>query len=154
MKHIISDSVGARPSKAQEDLAKARKLRETMKLLKRSSSRSQSPTTKEPQQWLHQVALSPLKPNEKIASQRYTMIIVQFGRYCYKKKWVNLRFWFNQQKHWISSCFWFRYWTDPFTNCIPHCDKWLSGKFEFSILLKASNIQILLETATISDAEN
>ncbi|XP_029186507.2 DNA replication factor Cdt1-like isoform X1 [Acropora millepora] len=69
VKHIISDSLGARPSKAQEDLAKARKLRETMKLLKRSSYRSQSPTTKEPQQRLHQVALSPLKPNEKTASK-------------------------------------------------------------------------------------
>ncbi|XP_068725235.1 DNA replication factor Cdt1-like [Montipora capricornis] len=69
VKNCKSDAGHGIASKAQEDLVKARDLIKTMKSLKKRSSRCQSSTMEEQQQRLHQVALSPLKQNDKTASQ-------------------------------------------------------------------------------------
>lgn len=65
-----ADAVGVNASKAQEDLAKARKLIKSMRSLEKSASKPSQSSTEDNRPRLHQVA-SPKKSTDKEGSQRY-----------------------------------------------------------------------------------
>ena len=64
-------TVGANTSKAQEDLAKARKLIKSMRSLEKSASKCSQSTTEDNAHRLHQVAASSSRNMDKEGSHRY-----------------------------------------------------------------------------------
>lgn len=61
------DAVNAITSKAQEDLAKARKLIKTMRSLEKSAARSSQSTTADHGQRVHQVPASSSRNNKQVS---------------------------------------------------------------------------------------
>ena len=66
-----ADVVGAKTSKAQEDLAKARKLIKSMRSLEKSASKCSQSSTEDIGQRLHQVACPSSRDNHKEGSHRF-----------------------------------------------------------------------------------
>lgn len=76
VKNSKADTVGANVNKAQEDLAKARKLIKSMRSLEKSASKPSQSSTGDDRPRLHQVASSK-RSVDKEGSQRYFKIGLQ-----------------------------------------------------------------------------
>ena len=73
VRNLKAGAAGVNASKAQEDLAKARKLIKSMRSLEKSASKSSQTSTEDNGSRLHQVASSN-KSTDKEGSQRYVKI--------------------------------------------------------------------------------
>jgi len=74
---VKNSKVGTVPgnaSKAQENLAKARKLIKSMRSLEKKASKSSQSSTEDNGQRLHQVAASSSRTRDKEATKRYSML--------------------------------------------------------------------------------